>query len=327
MLPGMLRAIAWALLFLAAAAPSQAAPGPFHVVVLGSSTAAGTGPSHPDSAWVNRYRANAESLNPSNQVTNLALGGYTTYHILPTGSVPPPGRPAPDPARNITQALSLSPDFVIINLPSNDAASGYAVSEQLANYDSVLVRAAAEGVPVWISTTQPRNLPLAGRTNLMEMRDSTFARFGEHAVDFWNTLALPGGTIDPLYDSGDGIHLNDAGHGVLFERVAAKGIFCETALGALGRAGASPSFLLVRPGFPNPAHRLAAVRYDLGAPAWVVVTLHDAAGRRLRTLENRARSPGSFRLAVDRRDLAAGVYFYRVEAAGRSGAGRVVFSD
>lgn len=48
-------------------------------------------------------------------------------------------------------------------------------------------------------------------TNLTAMRDSTSARWGESAVDFWTELALPGATIDPRYDSGDGIHLNDAG--------------------------------------------------------------------------------------------------------------------
>jgi lysophospholipase L1-like esterase len=211
---------------------AAADPAPSHVVVLGSSTAAGAGASHPDSAWVRRYERNIQSLNPGNQVTNLALGGYTTYHIQPTGSAPPPGRPSPDPARNITQALSLTPDHIIINLPSNDAASGYTVAEQLANYDSVLARASAQGVPVWVATTQPRNLSTAGRANLMEMRDSTFARFGAYAVDFWSTLALPGGTIDPACDSGDGIHLNDDGHRILFERMAAEGIFGETAVDA-----------------------------------------------------------------------------------------------
>ena len=88
--------------------------------------------------------------------------------------------------------------------------------------------AAAQSVPAWIATTQPRNLTIAGRTNLMEMRDSTFTRFDDFAVDFWTTLALSDGTIDPLYDSGDGIHLNDAGHRILLGRVTAKGIFCET---------------------------------------------------------------------------------------------------
>ncbi|MFT5667674.1 MAG: lysophospholipase L1-like esterase, partial [Vicingaceae bacterium] len=56
---------------------------PIHVVVLGSSTAAGTGPSSSDSAWVNRYRRHLQALNPQNVVTNLGVGGTTTYNIMP----------------------------------------------------------------------------------------------------------------------------------------------------------------------------------------------------------------------------------------------------
>jgi len=44
-----------------------------HVVVIGSSTAVGTEPSTPDSAWVNRYRKYLQDINPQNQVTNLVF--------------------------------------------------------------------------------------------------------------------------------------------------------------------------------------------------------------------------------------------------------------
>ena len=100
--------------------------------------------------------------------------------------------------------------------------------EQLANYDIILAEAATQSVPTWVSTTQPRNFSAGARANLMEMRDSTFTRLGDYAVDLWSTLALSDGMIHPLYDSGDGIHLNDSGHRILLERVTAKSIFCET---------------------------------------------------------------------------------------------------
>jgi lysophospholipase L1-like esterase len=197
---------------------------PVTVVVLGSSTAAGTGPREIANAWVNRYLAYAESLHADNRVINLAKGGYTTYHMMPRDHVPPEGRPAPDPCRCMTMALHLDPDAVIINLPSNDAAYGYSVEEQLANYDSLLALAGRQDTPVWITTTQPRNLTLQGRDNLMAMRDSTHARFGSRAVDFWSGLAMEDGSIDPAYDSGDGVHLNDRAHRSLFRRVVAAGI-------------------------------------------------------------------------------------------------------
>ena len=194
--------------------------GGVRIVVLGSSTAAGTGPSHPDSAWVARYRRHLQALDPRHEVLNLAKGGYTTYHLLPTGTEPPERRPQPDPKRNITRALALDPDAILINLPSNDAAKGFGVEDQLANYAVMLERAEARGVPVWIATTQPRNLDEAGRATQVAMRDSTHARFSGRALDFWTGLAEADATVKPVYDSGDGIHLGDAAHALLFRRVA-----------------------------------------------------------------------------------------------------------
>ena len=197
---------------------------PVTVVILGSSTAAGTGPREIANAWVNRYLAYAESLDADNRVINLAKGGYTTYHLMPRDYDPPEGRPRPDPCRCITMALHLDPDAIVINLPSNDAAYGYSVEEQLANYDSLLVLAGRRDVPVWITTTQPRNLTVEGRANLMAVRDSTHVRFGERAIDFWSGLAMEDGSVDPAYDSGDGVHLNDRAHRVLFQRAVAAGL-------------------------------------------------------------------------------------------------------
>jgi len=197
---------------------------PATIVILGSSTAAGTGPREIANAWVNRYLAYAESLDADNRVINLAKGGYTTYHLMPREHIPGGKRPRPDPCRSITTALRLDPDAIIINLPSNDAAYGYSVEEQLANYDSLLASAGRRDTPVWITTTQPRNLTIEGRANLMAMRDSTHARFGERAIDFWSGLAMEDGSIDPDYDSGDGVHLNDRAHRILFQRAVEAGL-------------------------------------------------------------------------------------------------------
>jgi|GEM_PF-1379746 len=195
-----------------------------NLVVLGSSTAEGTGPADPKNAWVRRFRAFANKIEPQLRVVNLAKGGYTTYQMMPNDYVPPPGRPAPDSLRNITIALRYNPLAIIINLPSNDAAAGFSVKEQLANYDSILARAVSRQVPVWITTTQPRNFAEEKRKKQMVMRDSTLARFRLKAIDFWSGIAREDGTIQPQFDCGDGIHLNDQAHAELFKRVVATGI-------------------------------------------------------------------------------------------------------
>lgn len=195
-----------------------------HIVVLGSSTAEGTGPETPDSAWVPHYRRYLQTKNPAHRVTNLARGGYTTYHIRPSGYAAPAARPQPDTARNITRALALHPSALIINLPSNDAARGIPAPEQMANLQAVTDRAAAAGVPVWVATPQPRNFGPEKREIQRKLLDATEARYGSHAIDFWRGLAAEDGTLRPDYDSGDGIHLNSRGHALLFERVRAANI-------------------------------------------------------------------------------------------------------
>ena len=153
---------------------------------------------------------------------NLAVGGYSTYHIMPDNFLPPPSRPKPDRNNNITRALSFNPTAIIINLPSNDADYGYSVSEQLENYDTIRALIDSHGIPLWVATTQPRNLSSTGRQNLLEMRDSTFTRFA-NPIDFWTVLAEEDGRIKPQYNSGDGVHLNDAAHRILFDRAVLVG--------------------------------------------------------------------------------------------------------
>jgi lysophospholipase L1-like esterase len=208
------------------------------IVVLGSSTAAGYGLADPSTSWVQRYASYLSSHAPGSKVTNLAVPGYTSYHVLPTGSVNPNGRPAVDPAHNITAALALHPDAIIVNLPSNDAAMSVPVEESMANMKKVAAKAKDAHVAIWITTTQPRQLAPQGITLLLRLRDRTEHEFGDHAIDFFTPLAAPDGTPLPKYNQGDGIHPNAEGHRLLFEQ--AKTADLPTALGRpAASAGAS----------------------------------------------------------------------------------------
>jgi len=198
------------------------------VVVIGSSTAAGAGASVSDSAWVNRYRAYLQSINPANQVINLARGGYNTWRLMPDYFSAPANRPSPDTLRNISHALRQNPDVIIINLPSNDAAIGTGVNQQMSNFIHMDSLSAQMGVPFWLSTTQPRNGSATFKNIQLAVRDSIFSRFGTRAIDFWQGIADSTNSIDPYYDSGDGVHLNDLGHALLFQRVISSGVTDST---------------------------------------------------------------------------------------------------
>jgi lysophospholipase L1-like esterase len=197
------------------------------VVVLGSSTAFGTGATNKDSSWAGRYTKALTARVPQWKVVNLGVGGYTTYHIQPTGARVPSGRPAPDTAKNITKGLSFRPRALIVNMPSNDANSGYTAAEQKANYDTLAALAARNNVLIWVCTPQPRTQLIGDASKkaaLLEVKDWVLVRFGPKAVDFWSGIARDDASIDPLYNAGDNIHLNDRGHKLLFDRVMAEDV-------------------------------------------------------------------------------------------------------
>ena len=198
------------------------------VVVLGSSTAEGFGPSASDSAWVNRLRVALEAADPTLDVLNLARGGYTTYHILPQGStVPETLGNAPDLRRNIDAALARDPVAIIVGMTSNDAAYGYSTEAQIANFTRLGEIAETAGIPLYVTTTAPRNLDDDGRQRQAAVRDWILGHFGDRAIDVWDGVARADGSLDPRFDMGDGIHQNDPGHRLIFQRVMATRLLGE----------------------------------------------------------------------------------------------------
>jgi lysophospholipase L1-like esterase len=207
------------------------------IVVLGSSTSAGVGPRDPGEAYVARYVALLARQFPDFSVVNLAVPGQTTYHIQPTGFVPPPDRPAPAEGKNITAALALRPAAILVNLPSNDSAQNIPATEQLANYARVARLAEEAQVPLWISTPQPRNFSPAQSAVQKQVREAILSRYSPRALDFWTPLAAPDDRLKPEYDAGDGIHLNAPGHSILL-RLVVRAQLPEAVLGSGSSLGA-----------------------------------------------------------------------------------------
>ncbi len=198
----------------------------YKIVTLGSSTTFGTGASPIDSSWVNKMRRFMQNQNSQIVVTNLGLGGLNTYQVNPSDYIPPAGKPLPDTARNITKAISLRPDAIIINLPTNDAASAFPIQETKDNLNRMVALADLNRIPVWVTTSQPRDNLSSGQTTLLvELRDWVNTRFGNKAVDFWTNIANANGTINSTYAAGDGVHLNNNGHHILFSRMLQEKIW------------------------------------------------------------------------------------------------------
>jgi acyl-CoA thioesterase I len=185
------------------------------VVILGSSTAFGTGASDYKHAWAGLFSA---YLNKG-KVINLARGGYTTYHILPEGDARPSNRPASDTTRSITAALRKHPSVLVISMTTNDVANGYSVDEVMENLRKIRSIALANGVKrVIITTSMPRNLNKLATERWLQQRDLTLSTYPGEAVNFFDPLATTAFTFRGDLTV-DGIHPNDTGHQLLFDQV------------------------------------------------------------------------------------------------------------
>ncbi|MBU3820741.1 hypothetical protein KO566_01600 [Flavobacteriaceae bacterium XHP0103] len=252
------------------------------IVVLGSSTAYGNGATSSEYAWVNLYASAIFQKNTKLEVVNLSYPGYNTFQILPTGSTVPGGETI-DTNKNITKAIvDYSPVAIIINMPSNDTADGYSTSTQMENFATLNTYATNNSVPLWIATTQPRNSFDASQIQTqIDVKDAIISTYGNNAINFWEDIADTDGKILSSLDSGDGIHVNNDGHAILFNKVLDKNIDELTCSGgslSLDETLNSYNSLKV---YPNPAHDYVLIDFNSEFSGDLKVEFFNVLGRKL----------------------------------------------
>lgn len=187
-------------------------------VVMGSSSAAGAGASTPDKSWVKLLQT--DEMAAQVQLYNIARGGYSTYQALSDQCVVSAERRQPDPLHNIDKALLLSPDLVLLSFPSNDAALDYAAAETAANILLLRQQLADKNSALLVLSAQPRNMSPEKQQLLTDLNHLLKPVLTDCFVDVYTPLA-GGSGLASAFDSGDGVHVNDAGHALIFNAVKA----------------------------------------------------------------------------------------------------------
>lgn len=208
------------------------------LVIIGSSTSACTGPSGFSTCYVGRLNTFYNQQSPFDTlIIQKAVGGTNIYNAMPGSYIPPPDRVAqgyiPDSRVNITTALNENPDVILVNFPSN-AYNVLSIPEIMFCFRTIRDSSLKKNVPIFFTTTQPRNDGgfdnSVQKRKMADIKDSIIEQFGSRSIDFWNGLYNPADTTIRIeYNNGsannDKIHLNDAAHAILFERVKEKNIF------------------------------------------------------------------------------------------------------
>lgn len=186
-------------------------------VILGSSSAKGAGASSPSTSWAGLL---AEKAPEGVALVNLAVGGTTTYQALSSGCSLPESRTrfAPLSETNVDAAIALDPQWVIISFPSNDQANGFSVEETVHNLEQIISALYSQGIAVMVLSSQPREMREEWKPRLIAVDNLMASKMGACWVDVYTPLAF-NGLIKPEYDF-DGVHLNDAGHQVVFDAIS-----------------------------------------------------------------------------------------------------------
>lgn len=187
------------------------------IVILGSSTAYGIGPSSLGSSWAGLLQYEKSAI-----VNNLSYPGYTTYQFLPSNE-PNLRGVTPDKERNIEAAIKLSPNIVIFSITTNDIANGYSIDEYLNNMKVMTDLCVKNKIEYIITSTTPRTpLTLDKRKALYDLNRKLEVIYPERYVEIYNLLAdLNTYKWQTNLCASDSIHGNDKAHAIIYKEVLA----------------------------------------------------------------------------------------------------------
>jgi hypothetical protein len=106
----------------------------------------------------------------------------------------------------LPEILAHQPGTAILWIGGNDLIFGVPLAQAEQQYSNLVAQLVANGVKVK-HTPIPRN-----NANLIGLRSWITNSYPNDVIDTWNPMLTGTYQLNPAYDSGDGLHPNDAGH-------------------------------------------------------------------------------------------------------------------
>jgi len=102
-------------------------------------------------------------------------------------------------------------------------------------------------------------------------------------------------------------------------------LYLDRETGMLEPKEMTPSNFYLSQNYPNPFNTQTTINYDVPIASRVVIEIYDILGRKVETLVDGFRSPGSYKAVWNARDLSSGLYFYRLRADNYSEIKRMIY--
>jgi hypothetical protein len=275
-----------------------------------------------------------------------AVAPYRYLDVGPTTDFSPNGRPTTDSAIDFEDLILFAIGFDAVSAPASIAFEEPAPSHRVES-DAVTLSTVTRAVPGH-PITVPITLSMAGAVKALStslewdttvVRPSSVASGGLVEKVGGIVLSPRPGTVDVAFlgtrqgFSGEGVvatvtfEVLAAGDpGIHIRSIDARGASNEKiaiAVGAPPKTPVIPAVTSLALASPNPFYQQTTLAFSLSQGGAVELAIFSVDGRRVRTLLRGSQEPGVYRLAWDGRDdhggsAAAGVYYVRLQAAGRS---------
>lgn len=77
-----------------------------------------------------------------------------------------------------------------------------------------------------------------------------------------------------------------------------------------------PDQFTLEQNYPNPFNPTTNIKFEIAETSNVSLNVYNVMGQRVATLVNEVKAPGTYEIAWDARDMASGIYYYRLRADG-----------
>ncbi|MCX6150335.1 MAG: ice-binding family protein [Ignavibacteriales bacterium] len=75
-----------------------------------------------------------------------------------------------------------------------------------------------------------------------------------------------------------------------------------------------PLEYVITQNYPNPFNPTSAIRYAIPKIDFVKISIYDMLGKEIKVLVNEEKTPGNYEIIFDAKELASGIYFYKINA-------------
>jgi len=118
------------------------------------------------------------------------------------------------------EIVKLAPNKYLLNIGSNDLRFGSTMTELQYNYDSLVQLLLATGAKVY-HIVLPEDYTKALGVNTVPLKDWIAATYPAYYINVWDSMAN-GNLLKGIYDTGDGVHINQAGNDKIYEAIVAS---------------------------------------------------------------------------------------------------------